>query len=259
MTVKYPDITLLLQGPCDAEHNREFVKHLDYYKTLFSEIVLSTYAEHVPVCYEFLNELTRNSVKIIYQSLNIGDLRNDCNFAYQTLTTANGLAAVKTKYVIKHRTDERYSNLDKLVDKFLLDDEKWVCGTTYVTQKSSWWYHPGDHLVMAKTEKLKKTFDLSLQNLKNGCFILANTGYIAAEITYATNFIIISGENPSYDEHHDRLMLKYFDIINDRHLYPFLIRVNTIGKVYDTIESLIDRPYDHFRFEYENMEDLLKY
>ena len=47
-------------------------------------------------------------------------------------------------------------------------------------------------------------------------------------------------------------MLKYFDIVNNKELFPFIIRENGINKVYSTIDDLGPN-----RNQYETMQDIL--
>jgi hypothetical protein len=200
-----------------------------------------------------------NNITIVHQTIDIGNVRNDGRAYYQVYTTLEGLKYSSKKYTIKHRIDERYSNLEKIVDKFLLDDSKMVCGSMVFGPKYYRHYHAGDHMFIAKTDKLLQTFQLTFDNLNKGIMENNNSGSFpdtnlnsgSPEITMTKNFIRINGEEPT-EERHDELMLKYFDIVNNKELHPFIIRENGINKVYNSIEDLTPN-----RNQYETMNDIL--
>lgn len=245
----YDDVSLLIQGPANDPNKLDFIPYVEYYKTLFSEIILSTYKEHMT---DSLREFCQvNNIILVEETINLGNVENKYNIAYQTYTTLNGLKQVSNKYCLKTRTDEGYSNLNKLVDLFLEDDEKWVCGSTVMGPKIYHVFHAADHLFIGKTEKLKKCFEYTYENLFLGIMERNVVGEPAAEVTFTKNFIIISGDTPDL-ERHDELMLKYFNFVNDREFYPFRIRFNHIPRLYTELS--------HFHpcwLSYNNMDDIL--
>lgn len=264
MTVRYPDVTLLIQGfglyrdtsrdvlgnviANSGEERLDFMPFLGYYKTLFPKIILSTWEEDIDDnlrTYCVANDITLVSNKL-------DSINTQYNFGKQLVTTLNGLKEVKTKYTLKHRTDERYSNLDILIDLFLKDTNKFVSGGTIFAAKSHYPYHAGDHLYIAKTSTLRAMFEIMLHNLKYNKFETNNTGSeIAAEITITKTFLRVNGEEPSSEQHND-LMLKYFDVVNDDLMAPYLIRFNTIGKIYRNPEDRAP-----FWRDYKSIHDLL--
>ena len=230
MSVKYPDVALVIQGPLSGWTTENFTPHIPYYKTLFGEIILSTYTEQLTD--EMLRFCDDNNIKVVHQTQDVGKFKFKYNLGYQTLSTLLGLKAVTKKYTIKHRTDERYSNLHKLVELFLQDDNKWVSGTTVFRPKSSALpglgnpvYHAADHLFIAKTEKLLKTFQLTKDNIDQGIMVVDSNNEPCAEVTLCTNFVKISGDDPTV-ENYDTLMPKYFNVLNDANFYPFVIKFN---------------------------------
>ena len=55
----YDDISLVIQGPASDREKLDFIDALPYYKSLFSEIILSTYTEWKE------NLVNKKKVKII--------------------------------------------------------------------------------------------------------------------------------------------------------------------------------------------------
>lgn len=242
---RYKDFSLLLQGPIDDKSKLDFMNSIDYYKSLFSEIIVSTYTEHLAEDWRFQQFCEDHAIKIVHDTINIGEYINQHSIYYQTYTTLNGLKSVTKKYVLKHRLDERYSNLHLLLDKFLNDTNKLVTGGTFFGQKVYYEYHAGDHLMVSKTDNLIYAFEKTLHMIKN------NILEPGPEIMYTKNFIRSYGENPT-SERHDELMKKYVDFLPDRYMDPFVIRANhwnqlwthkdSLGKVnsFETIDDMIN-------------------
>lgn len=231
-SVEYPDIALVVQGPMNDPSKIAFHNQIEYYKLLFDEIIISTYDEHVDESLTLFCE--NHNIKLVTQTEKIGSLNYKYNIGYQTLSTLEGLKAVTKKYVIKHRTDECYSNLDLLVNKLMLDDNKWVSGTTIFGKRSYYLFHAADHLFAGKTQKILDTFQLTKDNLEKDIMERNYDGDPAAEVTYTKNFIRISGEEPD-DSKYAEQMIKWFDFIPDRDMFPFVIRFNHdngVGSIY---------------------------
>jgi hypothetical protein len=259
--VKYLNVSLVIQGPINDTSKLDFMEAIPYYKTLFSEIIISTYTEHLVGNVEFIDFCENNNIILRHQSTNLNNLRNDNNIGFQSVTTFYGLRSVTNPYVMKHRTDERFSNLDKIVDRFLQDDNKWVCNSTLFGPKVYYPFHAADHLFIGKTDKLLRTFEITLIDLQNktmeevvsnGVTEKSNVGRNGApEITFTKNFIRVSGEEPDLTRH-DEQMLKYFDIINNSELMPVLVRQNGANKVMKTLEDMGPN-----RLQYQTMNDIL--
>lgn len=227
--VKYPDVSLVIQGSLKDKSVLSFKDNIEYYKTLFSDIILSTWTEHLDG--EILSFCGEHGIRIVHQSLGIiGSCVNMYNIAYHSHSCLLGFINSSKKYTLKHRTDEKYSNLDKLVDLFLQDDSKWVSGGTAFGQKSYYLYHAADHLFIGRTDNLIKTFELTVVNLHKGILEKNTAGEPAAEITFTKNYLIVNGEEPRVDNH-DELMRKYFNFLNDCNFHPFVIRINGCGYV----------------------------
>lgn len=249
----YDDISLVIQGPSIEKEKLDFIDALPYYKTLFSEIILSTYTEHLTSNWNLLKVCEENNIKVVHQTININSfylnrLVNKSIY-YQTYTSLKGFTESTKKYTIKHRIDERYSNLHILIDKFLNDDEKLVSGGTLFAPKVWNPYHVGDHLFISKTEKLIKVFEMTNEYLHNENFLEEGPEY-----NYTKNFLRIHKENPT-DENHDILMKKYFDFIPDKYMFPFVIRSNTNDKLNQVWRTLED--YGPLRSQYETIDDIL--
>lgn len=251
--LKYKDFTIVFQGPTDNIKKLDFMKNISDYKNLFSKIILSTYTEHLAQNWRVQKFCEDNDIKIVHQSIQngISDVKyestgNDCGVKFQTVSTLLGLQNVQTKYVVKHRVDESYSNLNLLLDKFLENDEKLVTGGTFFAQKCYYEYHAADHLMVSRTDRLIETFERSIK------MISESTMEAGPEILYTKNYLRSCGEKPS-SENHDELMLKYIDFLPDKYLEPFIIRANHWNQVWYNSESLGER-----RNTYETICDMIE-
>jgi hypothetical protein len=246
--VKYPQMSLLLQGPVSDGNKLDFMDSISYYRTLFSEIILTTYTEHLAENWKIQKFCEENGIKIIHQTDKIGNVVNPNNVYYHTYTTVKGLEHITNKYVLKHRVDERYSNLNLLIDKFFVDDIKYVTGGTFFGQKSYYEYHAGDRLVACKTESLLLAMKITIDQLNNGVVDAAGP-----EIIFTKNFLRAVGEDPT-SENHDSLMRKYVDYLPDKYMEPFIIRSNAFNQIwrcasdlgrvndFETIEDMLNSP-----------------
>jgi len=238
--VKYPDVALVIQGPIKDRSKLAFHHNIVYYRSLFEQIIISTYNEHVD---DSIRDFcaVNDGIELVTQPIDIGPLNYKYNIGYQTLTTLKGLQAVTKKYAIKHRTDEYYSNLDKVVDLLMENDEKWVSGSTIFGKKSYYLFHAADHLFAGKTSKLQQTFQLIKDNLEKNIMERNYDGDPAAEVTFTKNFIRVSGEEPEESKYAEQ-MIRWFNFVPDRELYPFHIRFNHDNGV----GSSYTRPTDGF-------------
>lgn len=244
MEVKYPKVSLLIQGPSLDKTKWDFIDNIEYYKTLFPHIVLSTYTEHIEANPEIVDICSEHGIKLVHQTINIGDVINTHGIYYQTYSTNYGLKHIYTRYVIKHRIDERYSNLELLVEKFLQDDSKYVTGGTMFGTKSWFEYCVADHLVVCKTDTLSSTMEMTLNQLDSGYW----EG--GPEIMYTKNFLRATTEVNR--KNHDHLMRKYVDFVPDKYMEPFVIRMNNDNQVWRTSEEL-----GQAKNSLETIEDIL--
>jgi hypothetical protein len=242
--VRYPDVTILIQGPVKDNEGKTFMTGIHNYKELTDKIVLSTWSEQIDE--EVFDFVGKHNVLLCSQSEDI-QLERTYNIGFQTLSVWHGLQFVKTKYCLKVRTDEKFCNLEKLIERFLQNDNKWVSGCMFFTPKSECLFHAADHLFIARTDKLLKTFESVKNDLEKGIMERNYNNEPAAEVTFTKAFLRASGEEPE-DVRHDELMRKYFDLMNDEEFYPFVTRFNHGRRTYDHIE--------YYSYVYRNMKSM---
>ena len=78
------------------------------------------------------------------------------NVIYQIDGMLNGLEAVNTKYCLRLRTDEFYTDLDYAIERFYKEDEKLFTSNIFFRKPEVFTWHISDHIMIAKTDKMKK-------------------------------------------------------------------------------------------------------
>ncbi|QLY27049.1 WavE lipopolysaccharide synthesis family protein [Bdellovibrio sp. KM01] len=140
------DCTLLFAGPWHVNTMKMIEKNADHFK----HIIVSAWSNAVP-------SANLPNVQIVHQEHpKIIQIHNAQNIHYQTRSTLLGLEFVTTPLVVKTRTDEFYSNLNKFIEE--LDPSKLAYSNIFVRDVSYKRYHISDHLFGGTTVKLTQTF-----------------------------------------------------------------------------------------------------
>jgi len=165
--------TAIIQGPLSDE----CLEYIPTYFEYIDEVVLSCWADGISEDQHqrisLLEHTYGDSFKCVLSPLPSLDLvklwmpDQSANYYYQIYSTHKGMEQVTTKYAIKMRTDEYYSNLAPLIDVFLRDDEKFVSGNVFFKSVSVYPYHISDHLFVAKSSVLKKSFSLMVDQFNS--------------------------------------------------------------------------------------------
>jgi hypothetical protein len=251
------DITLLFQGRI----NEQLFNMLDLYKDKYNiiistndinnilfnkihnylndHILLITYNTNLSKISKFLEKFKFNffnNLEYIILKIINRIYKNDkklINMYYQTLSTYYGLLNVKTKFVIKFRCDEYYSNIEPLVNNMLLNENKIIISDVFIINNYLFPFAISDHIICGKTNLLLKSFNilklyfesdesiLVKYNILNNIFIVSFEQLlgivILLELGYKLNF------DTSYI--HD-LMYKNFIIVKVSNLGNFVISSN---------------------------------
>lgn len=150
------DCTILLQGRINEETFNLWIKNYKEYNVIVSiweDEDLSKY------------EIPSNWVLVINQYPLIR-FRASANLDYQIITTLKGLNKVKTKWVIKMRCDEYWSNIDKIYTKMLDNPEKIISGSMFFRKWGLYKFHPSDKILGGTLDNLFLMFESTLHNLE---------------------------------------------------------------------------------------------
>ena len=131
------DVTLLVQG----RKANIFLSNIEKYIPFFNKIVYSTWKDGNDDYSNFDVDF------IVYDLPAVTNKYNAGSAYYQCKSTLNGLERVKTKYVLKHRTDEYVSNINLFLENF--SGKYQSCN--YASMKISFLpFHISDHLFYSR-------------------------------------------------------------------------------------------------------------
>lgn len=111
---------------------------------LFGKVVLSTW-----------NVYNFEDIKSRVQSRNI---HNNQNVYYQVYTTLWGLRKVKSRFAIKIRSDEIWSDFTEFNKTMKNHPDKLCCSNIYLRKVCHYPYHTSDHVIGGRTIEMLKMF-----------------------------------------------------------------------------------------------------
>ena len=211
---------LIIQGPL----NITSLKNLENLVDQFENIVISHWKEDMPCAI-----YNHDKIKIVSQPLpdrnkTFGVIK-DSTFYYSLSSTYKGLQFCKSKYTIKSRSDETYSDYSVLKEKLLSDDERFVFGNIFAKPWSYSAYHIGDHMFAAKTEYLRKAYEFLYNSytygknlIKDAWIIQGYPSHQTAESILAKSFLKAKGVDRSTWSSKEAFLANY-DVVD----------INTLG------------------------------
>jgi len=235
----------VIQGPLSDECLEYIPKYFEY----VDEVVLSCWDDKISEEQHqrilSLQYIYGDGFKCVLNPIPSLDLATlwmpdqSANYYYQLYSTHKGMEQVTAKYAIKMRTDEYYSNLAPLIDIFLRDDERLVSGNMFFRSVSAHPYHISDHLFVAKSSVLKKSFSLMVDQLnsrdKPKCRFLIMT---AIETVIARVCLLCMGVPEEQIISDARGVMKSrVDICDINMLGSYRARWNHMGIIYDDVEN----------------------
>ena len=180
--------------------------------------------------YNFFNKLQYIILKIVNRPYK-NDNKKYINMYYQTLSTYYGLLNVKTKFVIKFRCDEYYSDIQPLIDNILLNENKVIISDVFIINNYLFPYAISDHIICGKTNLLLKSFKtlklyFESNIIQNKYNILNNILIITFEQLLGCTLLIELGYNLYFDINYiHKLMYNNFIVIKVSKLGNFIITI----------------------------------
>ena len=244
------DVTILIQGKISQETYNYYVETFPQFP-----IVISTWSDHTLDLSYFPNNLQFIQAKLPKES-------GEQNMNYQFVSTINGLNNVTTKYVVKVRGDEYYSNIDFIRDLVETKPDKIWTVPVFFRHGTDFPYHISDHLMAATTENLKFMFGATKYAFDNKLIYHIVDGqrysYWEPEINLTKGYLMAKYKEEFHTKEMNQIMVENFDIIPLTELKPYKIIAN-IFKTYwynnftpelnqsiSKIEHLLDKkaPYE---------------
>ncbi len=202
------DISVLIQGPL----NKTSLECVKYYSTIGP----------VVICYwdiddmSLLNKYNLTNCILVKYPMPLSLLPYKSNtFMYQICSIVYGLRNIDTLYVIRTRSDERYENLQPLIEKFDEDKLKIVCGNIFFKKWGVKTHHIGDHLFLGNAKVLLEAYEnmreFAITYHKNG-----DPEQIAAKAIME----VLLKAGVCFDD--KELFKSIFDVIDINTLAPFI-------------------------------------
>jgi hypothetical protein len=170
----HDDITVIIQGPL----NESSLSNIPNYQKTAKNIIVSAWDTYDNNTKEYLPE-DPNVLFITSDSNWVENWRgryyNNSNIAFQIITTLNGLDKVKTKYVIKVRSDEIYTDIGQFAETMKANKEKLITNNVLFQSDDHEKFHPSDHVIGGTTNNMLGTFE----KLENYCAKYAERGTIS--------------------------------------------------------------------------------
>jgi hypothetical protein len=218
------DVTIIVQGRISQEAYDFWLENYKQYK-----VIISTWVDNQ---INFLN--IHDNFRIILSQIPL--LSGDQNLNYQLISTINALECVTTKYVIKIRGDEYWSNLENIVNTIKKNEDKIYTSSVFFRHWSFAEYHVSDHLMAGTKENMSLMFKETKHNFDNGKLNVSkwiidgkfwkwgNTHSPEERLTKS----YLNAKHPNKFEKIDGriLMKENFDILNIDVLKPYKIKAN---------------------------------
>lgn len=218
------DVTIIIQGKLTQETYDFYVKNCTEFP-----VFISTWSD----CKIDFSELPAN-FNVFFSKL--PDDGGAQNFHYQTVSTLNALERIKTKYSIKLRGDEFYSNLQYIHNCIRVEPEKIYTSSIFFRSWDYAEYHISDHIIAGTTENLlimfracKHNFDTGKMNVSkwklDGKFHKYITTHAPEE--RITKSYLFAKTPERYERVDGRILMKeYFDILDLDLLKPYKVKAN---------------------------------
>jgi hypothetical protein len=144
------DFTIVVQGPLTKASTCACVHFLDHYNEDYP-VVISTWSSDNNETVE-----VPEGVTVVYDDLpdrEQGKLYDpQSTFYWAVKSQYNAVANVKTKYVVKTRTDEGFYPIKNIIDSYREGDAEVLFGNVFFKPFKEYAYHIGDHLYVCETE-----------------------------------------------------------------------------------------------------------
>lgn len=150
------EVTIVVQGRISQDAYDFWIKNYKDYN-----VIISTWVDNK---INFSN--IHNNFKVVLSQ--IPAITGDQNLNYQVVSTLNALECVRTKYAIKIRGDEYYSNLENVYNQIKFRPDLIFTSPIYFRHWNFAEYHISDHLIAGTTENLLLMFKETKHNFDTG-------------------------------------------------------------------------------------------
>lgn len=262
------EVTIILEGMIRFEDVIDLRNTIKKYKELCKQIIISSYMDD-----GYESKLKEICPNIIILRHNIKRVQKMTDIKYGRLPDRNGnfrfrrkgfqqffhmksmLPLVKTRYVVKTRVDQEFSNLSYFIHETILNgpSQKITLFPYYVRGASYFRYHPSDMLIGSSTKIMQKIFllkEFSIIRMDREVNLLIEQAIYKEYIDKKAKELDTKNVGDMNDEEYANFMPKLFNVVNPKKLEPYCIHGiwncfdDTQYKKYD--ESCNDNTYEFF-------------
>jgi len=164
--VKKKDLSIIIHGPIDLHTIININKYSrDYHVILCSPKKQTTYLFNEVLSMVECKDY--NLSIIFYEDIIKSEFDNRANRYYHFLSVDSALKLCNTKYTIKLRSDEYYSNLDPFYYTIVKNNSKIITNDVFFRNSTYHNYHPSDHLVGGRTELMSNIYAMARNLCEN--------------------------------------------------------------------------------------------
>lgn len=255
------DISIIIQGPLH-EHS---ISNIDTYKK-YGSVIFVAWAKDFVNSIELISQIKKSNAFLLLLPDPIFN-ENRQNIAYQANSTLDGIKICDSEYIIKLRSDEKYSNLDNLITK-MINSDKIITSNIFFRKYHNYPWHISDHIIAGKKDILfsifnqcciycrnKKQWIQQYNHIDVKIINIPRFNLVPEQIITLSSIPVLSKTNETLDwtnkNHCIEYMKNNFDIINISKLSPFIVSYsyqsvryyqNNINKILnyhtDIIESM---------------------
>lgn len=156
------NVTIILQGVVNSEAINLWKKHHSN-----SNVIISTW-EDTEFDFEgsgFTSWLPKKW-KLIKNQYPLIRFRPQANLDYQIISTLKALEEVETKWVIKMRCDEYWSNIDKIFKMMRRNPNKLISGSMFFRKWGMYPFHCSDKILGGLADNIRLMYESTLHNLQ---------------------------------------------------------------------------------------------
>jgi hypothetical protein len=207
------DVTIIIQGLIEQDCYNFYLQN---YKNC--KVIISTWSD---TDIDFSN--IPNNFTVILSSL--PKEAGQQNINYQLVSTINALKQVDTKYVIKTRGDEYWSNFTYVISELKKDDSKLYTSSIWFRHYLFMAYHISDHLICGTTDNLKDMFYFCKSNWDANIFESYHP-----EVSLTKSYL--NKKEPfKFQKVDGRILMKqYFYILDMDMMKPYKLKANIFNK-----------------------------
>ena len=233
MNNNYSDVSILIQGPLLLKGDFTYTTALQYKKHFSNAIIIISTWEGVPISY--INKFRNSGIIVLLNQL--PNYNGFSNINLQIITTLAGInyaKKIKTKYILKTRTDQRFYNIEtiqylkNLYNNHNFDNEKIIVSSlnTFYNRLFS----ISDMFQFGKIETMYNFWNINLiERINEKDLKIKNDLLLIPEIFLIYTYLKIRAFDLKWSQFsYESALVKYFYILDKESIDLFWNKYNTL-------------------------------